>query len=510
MKLPIGIQTFSEIRENGYQYIDKTQQIHRILNRGKYFFLSRPRRFGKSLLISTIKSIYEGQKNLFEDLWIMDHWDWSKKHPVIHIQFSKSDYQAKGLAGAILEELAYNGLQLGITLKATTIKSRFLELIHKASQKGKVVILVDEYDKPIIDYLEDLPQANENRNILKSFYSILKDSDPFLAFVFITGVSRFARTSIFSDLNNLQNLTMDFEATDLLGITYEEVQHYFDERIATLATKNDTSKSALMQQMQRHYNGYSWDGNIKLYNPFSLLSFLQSGRFSNYWFETGTPTFLVNAMRQEKDFALNELTVSEEAIDDYELDNLNVIAVLFQTGYLTIKKQLFGGLYLLGYPNYEVQTSLEERLLNAYTHDKKERGKVYAFYLTEALKQNDIPKCINIINTVFSTIPANLWQKDNEAFYHALIHLTFSLAGVFVQSEVNSANGRLDALVETGSHIFIFEFKLDKSAEEAIQQIQEKQYFRPYQNSDKQRIGIGINFSKAKKEVADYKIKKFD
>jgi len=218
VKLPIGIQTFSEIRENGYQYIDKTQQIHRILNRGK----------------------------------------------------SKSDYQAKGLAGAILEELAYNGLQLGITLKATTIKSRFLELIHKASQKGKVVILVDEYDKPIIDYLEDLPQANENRNILKSFYSILKDSDPFLAFVFITGVSRFARTSIFSDLNNLQNLTMDFEATDLLGITYEEVQHYFDERIATLATKNDTSKSALIQQMQRHYNGYSWDGNIKLYNQVGL------------------------------------------------------------------------------------------------------------------------------------------------------------------------------------------------------------------------------------------------
>jgi hypothetical protein len=505
MKLPIGIQTFSEIRENGYQYIDKTEQIYRFINRGKYYFLSRPRRFGKSLLVSTMKSLYEGQKSLFNNLWIMDHWDWKRKNPVIHIQFSKSDYQAKGLEAAILEELTYNGTQLGISLVENTLKSRFFELIQKAyKQQGKVVILVDEYDKPIIDYLDDLPKAYQNRNILKSFYSILKDSDPYLELVFITGVSRFARTSIFSDLNNLQNLTMDFTAADLLGITYEEVQQYFSKHLAKLAKANKQSYESYLQEMQFRYNGYSWDGVTKLYNPFSLLSFLQTGRFANYWFETGTPTFLINIMRQEKDFNLHELTVSEDAIDDYELDHLNTIAVLFQTGYLTVKERLKGGLYRLGYPNFEVQSSLEERLLNAYTYDRKERGKVHAFYLTEALKKGDIAKCIQIINSVFSTIPSNLWQKDNEAFYHALIHLTFSLAGVFVQSEINSSNGRLDAVVETADTVYIFEFKLDKSSKEALQQIIDRNYFQAFQNSSKKLVGIGVNFSKEKKEVADY------
>ncbi len=509
MKLPIGIQTFSEIRERGYLYIDKTKHIHTALSAGKYFFLSRPRRFGKSLLLSTIQSLYEGRKDLFEGLWIKDHRDWEKQHPVIHIQFSQSDYQGKGLDMAIVEELQRNAKRLNITLEKDTVKSSFVELIKKASEQNKVVILIDEYDKPIIDYLEDIPQVNANRQILKNFYSVLKDSDPYLELVFITGVSRFAKTSIFSDLNNLKNLTMHPAASDLLGITQEELQHYFYEGVNQIASKAGVTPDVQLERIRHWYNGYSWDGETRVYNPFSLLSYFDAKRFKNYWFETGTPTFLIHIMRKERDFDITDITASEEALDDYDLEHLNAITVLFQTGYLTIKKQIYGGLYQLGYPNHEVRVSLEERLLNAYMYDKKERGRVHAYHIAEALKAGDIEKAIEIINSVFSTIPYNLWKEENEAFYHALVHLTFSLMGVFIQSEVKSSKGRLDAKVETEDTIYILEFKLDKSAAEALQQIEDKKYFQAYLNSDKKRIGIGINFSKEKKETEEYELRAF-
>ena len=282
MKLPIGIQTFSRIREEGFLYIDKTKQIHYVLSNGNYFFLSRPRRFGKSLLLSTMKSLYEGRKDLFEGLWIADNWNWEKTCPVIHIQFAQADYQGKGLEQAIIDEIRRNSRRLGIDLENNTIKSSFVELIQKSSKQNKVVILIDEYDKPIIDYLDDIPQANVNRKILKSFYSVLKDSDPYLELVFITGVSRFAKTSIFSDLNNLQNLTMDETNVDLLGITYEEVDKYFTERLHFLARKKEVLFEDLQAQMRFWYNGYSWNGITKVYNPFSLLSFMKAGQFQNF------------------------------------------------------------------------------------------------------------------------------------------------------------------------------------------------------------------------------------
>ncbi len=512
MKLPIGIQSFEEIRTEGYLYIDKTEKIHRLITRGKYFFLSRPRRFGKSLMLSVIRALYEGKKALFEGLWIAPKWDWSKQYPVIHIQFAKYEYRYSDLDQAIQNGVLLEAERLGISLVGKPYNSYFEELIIKtanASSTHKVVILIDEYDKPIIDYLDDLPQAIEHRQILKNFYSVLKDSDPYIEFLFMTGVSRFAKTSIFSDLNNLTNLTMHLFAVDLLGITAEEVDHYLGDDIREMAKEKGTTEAALKAQIQYWYNGYSWDGKTKVYNPFSLFSFFFAREFDNFWFETGTPTFLVKKLRQTRFYNIERMKVSNAVLDSYDLEQLNPITILFQTGYLTIQQRYRQGIYVVDYPNQEVKISLEERLLNAFSYDEFETGKVKALELVEALETGKIELFVTIIDASFSNIAAELWQKENEAFYHALIHLLCSLMGAYIQSEVNSAQGRLDSKMETADTIYILEFKLGKSAEEAIAQIEDRGYFKAYMDSKKKRIGIGINFSKTTKEIDQWLVKEY-
>lgn len=512
MKLPIGIQDFEKIRQEGMLYVDKTENIHRIVTSGDYYFLSRPRRFGKSLLLSTMRALYEGRKSLFDGLWIENYWDWSKQFPVIHIQFAKYKYQHNNLEQAIENGVLLEAQRLGIQLTGQLYKSHFEELIISAAKESpsqKVVILIDEYDKPIIDYLDNLEQAAENRQILKNFYSVLKDSDPYIELVFITGVSRFSKTSIFSDLNNLINLTMHPLAAELLGITEKELEANLGHANKEIALALKMTETALKLQIQYWYNGYSWDGKAKVYNPFSLLNFYLARQFDNFWFETGTPTFLVKKMRETRYYNLERIRVSDAVLDSYDLENLNPVTILFQTGYLTIQKRHRQGIYLVDYPNQEVKISMEERLLNSFSYDHFETGKVKALALAEALEEGNIQQFISIINATFSTIPAELWQKENEAFYHALVHLLCSLMGAYIQSEVNSAQGRLDARIETADTIYILEFKLDKSAEEAITQIEEKNYFHPYLDSTKKRVGIGINFSKTRKEVDSWLVKAF-
>ena len=305
-KYPIGIQDFRKIREEDYVYVDKTKIIHQLLMRGSYYFLSRPRRFGKSLLLSTINEIFSGSRELFKGLWIENNWDWDKKLPIIHLKFSKSDYQELGLRQALINELDKSAVKLNIVLSRPTLKERFEELIVKASVLGKVVLLIDEYDKPIIDYLEQPEKANENRDILKQFYSIIKDSDPFIRFLLITGVSQFTKVSIFSDLNNLTDITLRSPFNTLLGITQNEVEEYFSDELAHIAQRDELNTETLMEKIKTWYNGYSWDAKETVYNPFSLLNFIQYGQFDNYWFSTGTPTFLVNIIRQQGKFILDE------------------------------------------------------------------------------------------------------------------------------------------------------------------------------------------------------------
>jgi hypothetical protein len=361
MKYPIGIQDFRKLREEGYLYVDKTEHIHDILSGSRYLFLSRPRRFGKSLLLSTLNELYSGSQELFEGLWIEDKWDWAQINPVIWLRFSQIDYQKKGLYDALFEEIQRIARSLGIVLSGATLKDCFNELIGAAHRKykHKTVLLIDEYDKPIIDFLDAVPQALENRNTLKHLYSVLKDNDSNLQTVFMTGVSAFSKLSIFSDLNNLDNLTFSPSAYTLLGITEGELNRFFPQQMAV----------ADVGKMKRWYNGYSWGGSDRVYNPFSILLFFKEGQqYQNYWFETGTPTFLVKEMKQKQYYDIEGTQASSADLSNFDIERLNPLTVLFQTGYLTIQKYVEEDLlYTLDYPNLEVKHSLQQ-ILSDWEH----------------------------------------------------------------------------------------------------------------------------------------------
>jgi len=358
-QLPIGIQSFSQIRELNFLYVDKTEIIFKLISFGKYFFLSRPRRFGKSLTLSTIKELFQGNKELFDGLWIQDSWDWTKQHPIIHISFGSIGYKEVGLERAIEIQLEKIAKSANIQLTTQGISLKFKELIKKLATKNNVVILIDEYDKPIIDYLDDLPQAKAHQKILKSFYSVIKDSDPFIRFLLITGVSKFSKVSIFSELNNLTDLTIHPKFSTLVGYTQAELEQYFEEGLEELTEELAPTKEALLARIKEWYNGYSWDGKNFVYNPFSILSFFGAGQFRNFWFSTGTPPFLVNLLKERNLYDIKETEVGEATFDSFDIENIDTHALLFQTGYLTIKsiEPLFN-LFTLDYPNREVKDSM--------------------------------------------------------------------------------------------------------------------------------------------------------
>ena len=360
-KYPIGIQNFKEIREEGYVYVDKSEIIYRLVSTGKYYFLSRPRRFGKSLLVDTLEELFSGSKELFEGLWIHDKWDWTKTNPVIHFSFAKLPYKEEGLSEAITYGLNINAKKYGVELTGNNIKVQFIELIEKVSAKGKVVILIDEYDKPIIDFLDDPKMAETNRSILKSFYSILKDSDAIIKFLLITGVSQFSHVGIFSDLNNLDNITLSSHYGGLLGITQSELEQNFAAEISEL----QKSRPDILKLIKDWYNGYTWNMKAWVYNPFSLLKFMNDPVFRNYWFATGTPTFLMKALSSKMIYDVEGTQLGELSLSTFEPDSPDLSSLLFQTGYLTIKDISPSGQVLtLGFPNKEVKNSFVDKLLS--------------------------------------------------------------------------------------------------------------------------------------------------
>jgi hypothetical protein len=505
MKFPIGIQDFREIRTDGYVYVDKTQHIHRLLDSGKYYFLSRPRRFGKSLLLSTMNELYCGSRDLFEGLWIHDKWDWeAQRRPVIWLKFASQGMKNLGLVPGIHHMLDTEAVRLGVVLTEADYSQKFKQLLQAVSQQygSKVVLLVDEYDKPIIDFLDDVLQAEANRDILKSFYSVLKDSDALLEKIFITGVSAFSKVSIFSDLNHLTNLSLHRLAHTLLGITHAELLAYFTEPLQLIADAEGISLAEVTAKAARWYNGYSWGGDERVYNPFSLLSFLNGRKFQNFWFETGTPTFLIKEMKQQAYYDAGRIAVTEHELMSFDFTHLDPVTVLFQTGYLTIDKyESEDLLYTLDYPNMEVKHALQHMLLNEYMLNQRPGALPRVVNLRNALRQNDLNKVFEILNAMLAEIPSDLWQGQTEHFYHAVVHLSFSLLGTYIRSEVRSARGRCDALVETADHIYVFEFKRDKSAAEALQQIHDKGYLEPYADSAKAKIAVGANFSSVTKQI---------
>ena len=501
MKYPIGIQDFRNIREGGYVYVDKTQDIFQVLQRGKYYFLSRPRRFGKSLLLSTMKELYSGSAALFEGLWIEQHWDFAaRRRPVIWIKFAQLAYKQRGVTRVLIDEIDRIAAEFDTVLTGHSLQAKFSQLIKTLGQDKKVVLLIDEYDKPIIDFLDDLPQAERNRDELKSFYSVLKDSDPYLELVFITGVSAFSKVSIFSDLNNLSDLTLHPRANTLVGFTQAEIERTFREPLAA----HD------MAQVKAWYNGYRWGAETTSYNPFSLLSFLDAGVFQNYWFATGTPTFLVKLMVEQRLYNVRERQLPESSLLSFDFTRIDPLTVLFQTGYLTIKRvRREYGLYVLDYPNKEVYQSLHQLLLKLYLDYPTTAPLVRVATLRDALENNRMAEVVRTINTVFADLPYEHWQRPDEHFFHALIHLTFSLLGVFVRAEVHSGGGRCDAIVEVVRFIYAFEFKRDRSAAEALRQIEKNAYLAPYADSSKQRIAVGINFNSSTKQIDEWEVRTF-
>ena len=509
--LPIGIQDFRKIRENDYLYVDKTELLYQ-LTLNNYYFLSRPRRFGKSLLLSTLKELFSGSQELFKGLWIEDKWNWATSHPVIHLKTSSIDYQRLGLYAALSKEMGEIATELSIVLKEIDLKDRFKELIKKAAKDKKVVILVDEYDKPIIDYLGDSDKIKENKAVLKEFYSVIKDADPYIRFLFITGVSKFTKVSIFSDLNNLEDISLSSYMNDVVGITQKEMEDNFKPFLTETAENLNETPEKLLNDIRNWYNGYNWLGKNTLYNPFSLLSFFKKKQFQNFWFETGTPTFLIEEVTKRRKFNFSEVQSGYSGLSDFNTDNLSPTTLLFQTGYLTIKEyNPKFQMYTLGYPNEEVQSSLLQHLIGAYRFENASESTPLVVQMYNALHEKDVEKNIeefvNIINTAFATIPYDLWRGATELHYHALVHLTFSLLGTYMQSEVHSAKGRCDAIVQTPQYIYAFEFKLDESAEIALQQIEDKGYLTPFNQHNQEKIAVGINFSSEEKCVADFKIK---
>ena len=509
-KLPIGIQHFEDIRTRNLLYVDKTEVIYRLTESGKFFFLSRPRRFGKSLTLSTLKALFKGQKELFDGLWIQDRWDWTEQYPVVPISFSSIGYKTLGLEKALHNVLDKQAKEHGLQLTTNGYDQKFEELIRKLSKKNKVVLLIDEYDKPIIDYLTDLPQAKENQKILKSFYSIIKDAGNNIRFLMITGVSKFSKVSIFSELNNLTDLTIHPKFTTLVGYTQSELEHYFEEGLVELTGVLAPTKAELLALIKTWYNGYSWDGENFVYNPFSILSFFGAGKFRNFWFSTGTPTFLINLLKERNLYNIGEMEVGEAAFDSFDIENMDTYSLLFQTGYLTIKaiEDAFG-LFTLDYPNREVKDSMLQYLVAGFNHGSYAQTTPIVLTLRKAFLANDCDKIISIINSLFKSIPSYIFIKEKEAYYHSVVFLVFQYLGQFIEAEVNTSDGRIDAVVQTDTHIYVLEFKLDESADAAIQQIQTKGYIDKYQNVGKQIVGLGINFSSTSKSVDGWKIENY-
>ena len=461
------------------------------------------------LTLSTLKALYQGQKELFNGLWVQDHWDWTQIHPVVHISFSSIGYKELGLEKAIEIQLKEIAATAKIVLKKQGVSQLFEELIKKLATKNEVVLLIDEYDKPIIDYLDDLPQAKENQKTLKSFYSIIKDTGSAIRFLMITGVSKFSKVSIFSELNNLTDLTIHPKFTTLVGYTQAELEHYFAEELEELTGVLAPTKAELLALIKTWYNGYSWDGKNLVYNPFSILSFFGAGEFQNFWFSTGTPTFLINLLKERNFYQLEKTEVGQAAFDSFDIEKIETYSLLFQTGYITIKAKEPFGLYVLDYPNREVKNSMLQYLVAGFNHGSYAQTTPIVINLRKAFLKNDYNKIITIINSLFKSIPSHIFIKEKEAYYHSVVFLVFQYLGQFIEAEVNTSYGRIDAVVQTDTHVYILEFKLDESADIAMQQIQGKGYIEKHQNLGKQIIGMGINFSSKTKSVLDWKMKNY-
>ena len=508
-KLPTGIQTFSKIREDNYAYVDKTEDIYRLIQNGTYYFLSRPRRFGKSLLMDTIAELFKGSQEYFKGLFIYDKWDWSVTYPVIKISFGGGDYTCrKSTLQSIRNQLKKILRELEVECDDLNDPSGcFMDIIWAANKKygQKVVILIDEYDKPIIDVINNKEAASENRALLGSFYSAIKASDQYVKFAMLTGVSKFSKVNLFSNLNNLTDITISKKYGTITGYTQNDLETTFNEHL----------KGVDMEEVQRWYNGYNYFAEA-IYNPFDILQFIDNGcKFKNYWWETGNPGFLIEKLRLSNFYIpkLEDLIVGEETLNSFDVEKIDLIALLWQTGYLTFDKEVIGNNkinYKMKIPNIEIQNSLYALFYSYLTDSSTERvtGEVE---LQRAFDINDLEKLKITLKSLFSAIPYNNYVKNvlanYEGYYASVIYtFLFSLGYDTVAEDVTN-KGRIDLTLKTSTAIFIFEFKVN-SKEDAIKQIKERKYYEKYQAEEKKIYMIGINFDSELKNIAEFKWEK--
>ena len=508
-KLPIGIQTFEDIRRDNYLYADKTAFVWRIANTGKPYFLSRPRRFGKSLLLSTFEAYFKGKKELFEGLAIEQMEKEWRQFPVLHLDLNAKKYETPEDLNAMLNQhLEKWESQYGDEKKDRSPEERFSYVISRASEQAGcgVVVLVDEYDKPLLQTLCNIPLMEEYRQTLKAFYGVLKSSDRYLRFVFLTGVTKFAQVSVFSDLNQLNDISMKPQYATICGITMQELTHTFAPEIQQLAEHNGLTQEEALQKMKISYDGYHFCEFAEgVFNPFSVLNLFDGYKFSNYWFQTGTPTFLVELLKKsEYDLRtlIDGVEASASSFTEYRIDANNPIPLIYQSGYLTIKdySSRFGN-YLLEFPNDEVRYGFIDFLIPYYTSVvDDERGFYIGKFILE-LENGDYDSFLTLLQAFFADFPYELNDKS-ERHYQVVFYLVFKLMGQFTDVEIRSARGRADAVVKTPAYIYIFEFKLNGTAEEALQQIDDKGYLIPYQADGRKLIKIGVEFSATERNIS--------
>ena len=512
MKYPIGIQNFESLREDDYVYVDKTLLIYKLANEGRYYFLSRPRRFGKSLLISTMAAYFSGKKELFKGLAMEKlEKDWTV-YPVLHIDLNTGKYDSEDSLYHVLDDfLAKLEAVYGTFHSEATLELRFKGLIERIAKKEgqRVVILVDEYDKPMLQAINNDELQEKFRSTLKAFYSVLKTQDQYIKFAFLIGVTKFGKVSVFSDLNNLVDISMDERYQDICGISEKEIHDYFEEEIDALSERYNSSYSDTCARLKKRYDGYHFvENGIGIYNPFSLLNTFSTQKYGSYWFETGTPTFLVKLMQRDN-FYLPDLTgqqVTGEFLNSIDSIDKSPIPIIYQSGYLTIKDydEEFK-FYTLDYPNEEVEEGFTNYLLPYYTHINKGQNAMFIGSCVRDLRNGKPEDFMKRMETMFYDTDYKI-VGDAELYFQNAFYLITKLLGFYTEVERTISNGRIDMVAMTKDYIYIFEFKYDKNADVALKQIEEKGYDKPFVNDHRKLFKIGVNFSRDNRCIDDWKI----
>ncbi|WP_308232416.1 ATP-binding protein [Prevotella sp.] len=509
MKYPIGIQDFVKLRQGGFAYVDKTKFVYKLADEGSYYFLSRPRRFGKSLFLSTLEAYFLGRKELFEGLAIYDMEKEWKSHPIFYIDLNTANFRDENSLYEVLNSHVSVWEEMyGAREYETTLALRFKGVIARAAEKeGRgVVILIDEYDKPILQTLRNQELQEKHRSLLKSFYSVLKTQDRYIRFAFITGVTKFGKVSVFSDLNNLMDISMDQRYISICGMTQDELLYNFREGIEQLGEAYGDTEEETLNKLKIRYDGYHFEENtVGIYNPFSVLNTLAKLRYKDYWFETGTPTFLVDLLKMHN-YRLPDITrekVSGDVINSIDSMSTNPIPVIYQSGYLTIKgyDERFKK-YRLGFPNKEVEEGFLNFLLPLYTS----AGNNSPFMVDEFVQDVESGNPERFMQRMKAFFADTSYQVvgNAELYFQNAMYLVFKIMGFYTQVERPTSDGRIDAIIQTPDYIYIIECKLDRTADEALRQINDSDYAAPF-SMDKRRIyKIGVNFSSQTRGVEQW------